>query len=129
MSLTSTQVVRISAVLLFLWFGFQQLVSPGNWVGFLPAWTGYFPVPGEMLVQLNGWAEIILAALLAIGVSTRIVAALLGAHLFFIALSAGGAIGVRDAALAFMTSSLCLGTPDAWTFDAKHPKGKGTPVA
>lgn len=120
MTITSSQVVRVSVVALFLWFGFQQLISPGNWVGFLPGWTGYLPIPGEMLVQLNGWAEVVLAILLAMGVSTRIVAALLGIHLFFIALSAGGAIGVRDAALAVMTLSLVVGVPDAWTFDARR---------
>ncbi len=122
MTVTSAQVVRVSAVLLFLWFGFQQLVSPGDWVGFLPTWTGYFPVPGEMLVQLNGLMEVVLAALLALGAYTRVSAGLLGVHLFFIALSAGGAIGVRDAVLAFMTLSLCVGTPDAWTMDARAVK-------
>lgn len=119
MTVTSVQVVRIAAVLLFLWFGFQQLVSPGSWVGFLPAWTGYFPIPGEMLVQLNGLMEVILAVLLAMGVSTRLAAAVLGIHLLLIAITAGGAIGVRDAALAVMTLSLCVGTPDAWTMDAR----------
>lgn len=122
MAVSSAQVVRFSAVLLFLWFGVQQLMSPGDWVGFLPAWTGYIPVPGEMFVQMNGLAEVVLAALLALGVSTRVVAFLLGAHLLLIAVTAGGAIGVRDAALALMTLSLVLGAPDAWTMDARSKK-------
>lgn len=122
MTITSVQVVRVSAVALFLWFGYQQLVSPENWVDFLPAWTGYIPIPGEMLVQLNGLTEVVLASLLALGVSTRLVAAVLGVHLLLIAITAGGAIGVRDAALAAMTLSLCLGTPDVWTMDARVKK-------
>ncbi len=122
MSITSAQVVRISAVLLFLWFGSQQLVSPGDWVGFLPAWTGYFPMPGDMLVQLNGLAEVVLASVLALGAYTHVTAGLLGVHLLFIALGVGGAIGVRDAVLSLMTLSLCLGTPDAWTMDARAVK-------
>lgn len=122
MTLSPVLVVRMSAVLLFLWFGVQQLVAPGAWVDFLPAWTGYFPIPGEMLVQLNGLMEVILAVLLALGVSTRLVAAVLGVHLLPIAITVGGAIGVRDAALAVMTLSLCVGMPDAWTMDARAKK-------
>jgi hypothetical protein len=39
-----------------------------------------------------------------------------------IAITAGGAIGVRDAVLAAMGISLALSQPDEWTLDAKTIK-------
>lgn len=113
----SSAAIRYTVVLLFLWFAIAQLINPGMWTTFLPEWTGYFPIPGEILVRLNGLAELLLAILLAAGVYTRIVSGLLGLHLFMIAITAGGAIGVRDAALAFVAFALA-GTPaDKWTVD------------
>ncbi|MEK7459377.1 MAG: DoxX family membrane protein [Patescibacteria group bacterium] len=113
-------IVRYAAVALFLWFGIAQLTAPENWVGFLPEWTGYFPMPASMIVQLNGLTEVVLALALGIGVFTRVVAVLLGIHLLGIAITAGGAIGVRDAVLAVMTTSLAFAAPDRLTLDAKN---------
>ncbi len=118
MSHTTAVIIRYALAALFLWFGVQQLIDPAIWVGFLPEWTGYAPIPGEMLVQLNGWSEIILGIMLALGVLTRFVAALLGAHLMLIAVTAGGAIGMRDGALALTTLALVFSKPDAWTLDS-----------
>jgi uncharacterized membrane protein YphA (DoxX/SURF4 family) len=117
-SLASQLVLRWSFALLFAWFGMQQLLDPSAWVDVLPAFTGYFPIPGEMLVQLNGWMEVCLAILLAIGYQTRLIAAFLALHLFGIAASIGGATGVRDAALGSMGVALALPPADAWTLDA-----------
>ena len=122
MNLASRVVLRWSWALLFVWFGTQQLLHPSQWVTFLPMWTGYFPIPAEMLIQLNGWMELCLAALLLLGCFTRLSALLLAAHLAGIAVSVGGAIGVRDAALAMAGISLALGEPDAWTLDMKTKK-------
>lgn len=88
------------------------------WIGFLPIWTGYLPIPGAMLVQLNGWFEIMAAVCLCLGLYTRVVAALLALHLFGIAVSAGGAIGIRDAVLAMMGIALATSADeDPWTLD------------
>lgn len=116
-AMTTIKIVRYTAVALFMWFGIAQLTDAATWVGFLPEWTGYFPIPGEMLVQLNGLGEVVLALALGVGVYTRVVAALLGVHLLGIALTAGGAIGVRDAALALMTGALAFAPPDSWTLE------------
>lgn len=86
-------------------------------------WTGYFPVPAEMLIQLNGWSELCLAVLLFMGCFTRFAATILAIHLAGIATTVGGAIGVRDAALATVGVSLALAEPDEWTLDAKFKKG------
>lgn len=122
MSLASRVVIRWALVLLFAWFAVHQLMDPAAWVGYLPEWTGYLPIPGEMLIRLNGWMELIGAVLLALGAATRVVAVVLGVHLAVIALEVGGAVGVRDAALAAVTIALGLSPADAWTLDAKHKK-------
>lgn len=120
-NLVGQAVLRYSFALLFFWFGFAQLTDATNWVIYLPEWTGYFPIPGEMLVQINGLLEICCAVLIALGIYTRIIAAFLALHLFGIAASVGGAVGVRDAALAAVGVSLALQIPDALTLDAKKP--------
>ena len=117
MTLASRVVLRWSWVVLFFWFGTQQLIHPSQWVTFLPGWTGYFPAPAEMLIQLNGWMEVCLAAMLLLGFYTRFAATVLSLHLAGIAASVGGAIGVRDAALAAVGISIALGGPDEWTLD------------
>lgn len=122
MSLSSRVLLRWSWSLLFLWFGTQQLLHPGDWIGFLPEWTGYFPVPAEMLIQLNGWSEVVLAVALALGCFTRIVSAVLALHLLGIAVTVQGATGVRDAALGMVGISLALSEPDAWTLDYRTKK-------
>ncbi len=119
MALGSRIVLRWSWALLFVWFGVEQLVHPAQWTSFLPVWTGYFPIPGEMLIQLNGWLELVLAVCLFAGFSTRLVSGVLAVHLAGIAISVGGAIGVRDLALAAAGAAIALDAPDAWTLD-KH---------
>lgn len=124
MKLVAQIVLRWSWALLFIWFGTQQLAHPSQWVSFLPTWTGYFPMPAEMLIQLNGWMEVCLAALLLLGCFTRFAAIILAAHLAGIAASVGGAIGVRDATLAMVGISIVLGGPDAWTLDTTFNKAQ-----
>jgi excinuclease ABC subunit A len=66
-------VLRWSFALLFAWFGLQQFLHPADWVGFLPEWTGYMPIPGEMFVRLNGWIEFVCCIALFVGCYTRLV--------------------------------------------------------
>ena len=121
MNLRAATIIRLALAFLFLWFGIQQLVHASDWVAFLPAWTGYFPIPSEMLVRWNGWFEVVFGILLAIGFLTRFTAALLGLHLLGIALSVGGALGVRDGVLAIVTLALAFTPADAYCLD-QHPK-------
>lgn len=120
--LAAKLVLRWSFALLFFWFGVQQLMNASDWVTFLPEFTGYLPIPGEMLVQLNGWLELCLAVLLLLGYQTRIAAGLLALHLFGIAASVGGAIGMRDAVLGSIGVALALPPADEWTLDAYFQK-------
>lgn len=115
----SKPLLRYSLAALFLWFGWQQLADPALWIGFLPEWTAYFPVPGEMIVRLNGWLEIVGAFFLIIGIFTKLAAWILGLHLLAIALATGGALGVRDGVLALACFSLALASPDHLTLEKR----------
>ncbi len=126
MSRLSTLVIRFALCALFAWFGVQQLLHPEAWVSFLPEWLGYLPIPAEMIVQWNGWFEVVAVALFAVGYMTRVVAFVLGAHLMAIAVTVGGAIGVRDAALAAATLAFVVSRPDDWTFDAREARKKAS---
>ncbi len=120
MSQASLKILRYSLFFLFVWFGYQQLVYPESWIGFLPDWTGYLPIPAAMLVQLNGWMEIMFSFLLLFGVFTRVAVTIVSTHLFFIALWVGGAVGVRDAVLALAGFALAASKADDWTVDTKY---------
>lgn len=117
MNTYSSAIIRYALCLLFFWFGVQQLMNPSIWVSYLPEFTGYFPVPGEMLVQMNGWFEIIFSILLLLGVYTRLVVGILGVHLLGIAASAGGAVGMRDLTLSIVCFALAISSVDNWTLD------------
>ncbi len=119
-TLAGQVVLRYSWAFLFFWFGFAQLTDAASWVIYLPEWTGYFPIPGEIIVQINGLFEICCATLLALGIHTRIIAGFLALHLIGIAASIGGATGVRDAVLGAAGIAIALQTPDALTLDSKN---------
>lgn len=113
----SVRILRFGFFILFLWFGWQQVANPHFWTGYLPSWTGYFPVPAEMLVRLNGWFEIIASLFLLSGTFVRFFFTILSLHLLGGAIIAGGAIGVRDAILATIGAALAFSQPDSWTID------------
>jgi len=118
MSKYSAILLRFSMAGVFLWFGLMQLTDASTWIGFLPEWLGYIPVSSEVIVQVNGWLEIVLAIAMLSGVWTRVAATILGTHLMGIAIMVGGATGVRDAGLALATLSLVLANVDSWTLDS-----------
>lgn len=117
MNTLSCQILRFSIAFLLLWFGWQQFFNAEAWLVFLPAWTGYLPIPGETLVQINGWFEIMAGIFLIIGVYTRVIAWVVGIKLIIMAAEIGGAIGVRDAVLGVVILALALAEPDKWTLD------------
>lgn len=114
--------LRYSFVVLFLWFGYEQVTDAHAWVGFLPDWAVQLPLSSQMLVVLNGWFEIVCALALLVGIFVRPVAALLALHLFGIAIITGGAIGMRDAVLAMIGVTLACADVDRYTLDFKRNK-------
>ena len=102
----SPGILRISMALVFLWFSINQLISPGDWIGFLPEFLGNYSNP-EIFIYMNAVFEIILGTLLILGFFIRISALLLGLHLIGISITLGySAIAIRDIGLAIAT--LCV---------------------
>lgn len=113
-------ILRVSLAVLFLWFGFSQLLDSLSWVSWVPVWavnfTGLEPV---MIVLLNGGFEIAMGILLSLGLYTRIVALLLGLHLAVLVVEIGlTPIGFRDFALMGATFALAFLGPDRYSLDA-----------
>ena len=114
-------VLRLGLAALFLWFGFSQVFEPSAWISWLPVWAANLTwISPTGLVLFNGWFEIILGVMLAVGLLTRWVALLLSLHLFVIAYEVGyNDIGVRDFVLAVSTLVLSLGGADWLTLDKR----------
>ena len=112
-------VLRLALAALFLWFGFSQVMDPSGWLSWLPAWAANLTwISPAGIVLFNGWFEVILGAMLAVGLLTRWVALLLALHLFVIAFGIGyNDIGVRDFILALTTFAISLGGADWLTLD------------
>ena len=101
-------ILRLGLAAVFLWFGFSQLVDGISWVGWVPGWAVEFlHLPPAMIVLGNGGVEVVLGALLAMGIWTRWAALLLALHLAVITFDIGlSAIGVRDFGLTVATLAL-----------------------
>jgi uncharacterized membrane protein YphA (DoxX/SURF4 family) len=77
---------RMLLGLVFVWFGWHEVVQPG-------LWTQYVPVIAEnsrsatVLVAVHGWVLLVLAAALLIGVAPRVSAAIASVLLLEIVIS------------------------------------------
>jgi uncharacterized membrane protein YphA (DoxX/SURF4 family) len=95
------------------------LIDPQGWTVFVPEFLQDSFIPSVTIILLNGWMEVIGAALLIAGFWMRPVALVLGIHMLLIAIETGGAIGVRDFGLTVACIALALSLPDRWTLDHK----------
>ena len=100
---------RILLGLVLLWFGYHELVLPGEW-------TGYVPVVSEssslaiILVLAHGWVLLVLAAALLAGIAPRAVAAIASVLLLEIVISLA-VTGLSDTTfrdLGVLGLALCL---------------------
>jgi uncharacterized membrane protein YphA (DoxX/SURF4 family) len=88
---------RILLGLVMLWFGYHELLLPGEW-------TGYVPVISEssslaiILVLAHGWVLLVLSAALLAGVAPRAAAAIASLLMLEIVIALA-AIGLSDTAL------------------------------
>jgi uncharacterized membrane protein YphA (DoxX/SURF4 family) len=77
---------RMLLGLVFVWFGWHEVVQPG-------LWTQYVPViaensrPATVLVAVHGWVLLVLAAALLIGVAPRVSVAIASVLLLEIVIS------------------------------------------
>lgn len=119
--------LRVGVALVFIWFGSQQLLHPGSWIGFIPkelvtlsglsVWT---------FVALNGAMEVVFGLCMLVGFFTTISAFILGVHMLFITIDVGyGPTGVRDFAVTvgalavFLTS---FGSSTSFSLDRHFDK-------
>jgi len=102
-------VARILLGLVLLWFGYHELVLPGEW-------TGYVPVISEssslaiILVLAHGWVLLVLAAALLVGIAPRAAAAIASVLLLEIVISLA-VTGLSDTTLrdlGVLGLALCL---------------------
>jgi uncharacterized membrane protein YphA (DoxX/SURF4 family) len=88
-------VARVVLGLVLAWFGYHELVRPGQW-------TGYVPVvpPGSslaiILVLAHGWVLLVLAVALAAGIAPRAAAAVAAVLLLEIVISLTASGGLSD---------------------------------
>lgn len=109
-------VLRLGLAALFLWFGLSQLADPSLWTSWVPAWATGFGLESEVIVLLNGSFEMIAGALLAFGIYTRWVSAVLTLHMLVIVIDIGfSPIGIRDAAIGMSTLALALFGEDRYS--------------
>lgn len=116
----ATPILWYGLSLLFLWFGFSQLLNAGAWVSWVPQWApSLLHVGVDDVVILNGSFEVIAGAFLAIGIWARLTALVLAMHMMLIVFEIGlSAIGMRDLAIGFATLSLAATKIDPLTLDA-----------
>ena len=121
----SKPLLRIGLSLVFLYFGFQQITSPNEWVSFVPDWALKFSfgLSANNIVMANAILELTLGIFLIIGLYTKFSALILSLHLFGIAFSMGiNQIAVRDFGLAVATLVVFLNGMDSWCLDKKFGK-------
>lgn len=102
--------LRFGLAIVFLWFGFSQLLDGLKWVSIVPTWaTDVLNIPPAMIVLANGLFEVVLGTLLAMGFWVRVVGFVLALHLIPITIDMGvTATGVRDLGLVISAFSLSL---------------------
>ena len=117
-------VLRVGLAIVFLYFGFSQIQSPDNWIGYLPEFlTGINNVSPNNIIMLNGFVELTLGIYLLIGLYTRFASAILGLHLIGITLSIGlNPVGIRDFGLTIATLVVFLNGVDRFGIDGRMSK-------
>lgn len=103
-------VLRIGLALVFLWFGFSQIVDTASWTAYVPDYAmSLSHLSVTTIVHLNGIFEIIFGTLLLLGLFTRFAALLLALHMIDITIIVGlDQTGVRDFAITIATIAAFL---------------------
>lgn len=115
-------IVRISISLVFLWFGINQLISPEDFMRYLPNFLLILDY-AKTIVILNGIFETILGTFLIFGKFIKPISLILGLHLFIITFNLGyNDIAVRDFGLSLITIAIFFGGADKWSLDYKKQK-------
>lgn len=95
---TASLLLRIGLAVEFLVFGYGKLADTASWIGFIPPWMSpLIPIAPEQFLHTIGVIEIVLGALLVLGLWTRVVAVLAVFHLLGVLVALGyNELAVRD---------------------------------
>jgi uncharacterized membrane protein YphA (DoxX/SURF4 family) len=127
-------VLRIGMSLVFLWFGFNQLINPESFLGYLPQWiiphSAYIihehaiqilhnlPSVAHLIIMGNGIFETAFGLLLILGIYVRISALLLSMHMLFIMTMLGyNDIAVRDFGILVASATIFLNGNDKFCIE------------
>lgn len=121
--------LRVVLSLVFLYFGFQQVLHPGDWTGFVPGFLSFQNITPNNIVMINGIVELSLGVFLLVGLYTKFSAIILSLHLFGIVFSMGlSPLSVRDLGLAVATLVVFLNGADRYCVDYKFVKNAEKPT-
>ena len=114
-------IIRSGLAGVLLWFGSQQLLSPSDWVGYVPAWASAIS-DVNTVIFLNGSAEILCGLLMLTGFFVQIAALFMAIHLVLIASSLGyNSTAVRDWGLALSFLGLVFAGGGKYSLHALIP--------
>jgi len=109
-------VSRMLLGLVLAWFGYHELVRPGQWTGYVPVLSPGSPV-AVILVLAHGWVLLMLAAALIAGIAPRVSAAIAAVTLTEIVISLLASGGWSD---LVMRDVGVLGLAVSLTGSARH---------
>ena len=89
---------RMLLGLVLAWFGYHELVRPGQWTGYVPVVPSGSPL-AVILVLAHGWVLLVLAVALAAGIAPRAAAAIAAVLLLEIVISLMVTGGLSDLTL------------------------------
>lgn len=101
--------LRIGLSFVFLYAAVGSLVSPNDWIWFIPSWMQAI-VPGEILLVLHAVAELVLGVWLLSGWKGFYASLIAAADLFVITVINYEVMGIvfRDVGLFFAAAALAL---------------------
>src|SRR3989339_648763 len=116
--------LRLGMSFVFLWFGLNQFFNPAAFLGYLPP-AIFESSFAHAAVIANGIFEVVFGLLLALGLYTRITAAILALHLLVITIELGdNDIAIRDIGLTTATIAIALGGADIWCLETRLKQKK-----
>lgn len=101
-------ILKLGLSIVFLYFGFNQLINPSNWTIFLPNFISSSNL-AILIIYLNSLFDIFIGISFLFGFLIKLTSILAFLHLLaitFFALGINSASGIRDLGLAFAALSL-----------------------
>lgn len=108
MNKTSFHILRVGLAITFLWIGVLILKEPGAWAGYMAPWAvKLLPLPVEEMMRGTAILDILIGALLLLGVGVWVASLVAALHLAVVLVVSGITdITVRD--IGLLTGSLAL---------------------